>query len=66
MRQDTESVRDIKSDEMVVEDTSQKQRMGIDAGEKVIEQEGEGEDEEELTPEQQMQLQQLIMQQQMM
>jgi hypothetical protein len=64
MRQDTESVRDIKSDEMVVEDTSQKQRMGIDAGENVIEQEGEGEDEEELTPEQQMQLQQLILQQQ--
>jgi hypothetical protein len=38
--------------------------MGIDAGENVIEQEGEGEDEEELTPEQQMQLQQLILQQQ--
>ena len=56
-RQDTESVRDIKSDEMIVEDNSQQQHydmMGaadqIEGGEEEIEnqeQEDEGEDEDE-------------------
>lgn len=56
-RQETESVRDIKSDEMVVEETSQQRNMGIQGGEQEIE------EEDELTPEQQMQLQQILMHQ---
>jgi len=48
-RQETESVRDIKSDEMVVEDNSQHNGQNE---EEEIYNNGEGEEEEELTPEQ--------------
>ncbi|CDW83414.1 UNKNOWN [Stylonychia lemnae] len=64
-RQDTESVRDIKSDEMIVEENSQQQN-NIVGGEQEIEQQDDYDEDEEISPEQQQQFQQMqmLMQQQ--